>query len=452
MILTLGTSAVAIATIAAPPLTDAPPSSVGTVASSTSSTTASALERWTTGIKPETLPGLEMPYLLLRLPQYLVELAFVPLMPIATVFERYKLLDRFLDLVTNENGTAALLPLVDPFNNSGLGAGAVFLYNEPFGSQDRFIALGQIYPNRDRIFSVSFARRFPTLSGRRVSLSASYEVDHDARYFGLGADRPVSALRLLRTDAVNAEFGITLINPDQLPEYFIEVAAAYRRRKFGTGDGSRGPGLVPQENLPLPAGFRQALDYPEITLSTEYDSRDSFGVTSKGIFSRLRLTATRDLNGARTSALRADGVFAAFVPVLPKFRTLFIKVGASAAVPLPVSSRDEVPLHMMANLGGSSDLRGYVNDRFVDRLGWWASVEYRYRFFDYADEGLGMSAALFGDVGRVGPSVEDLFKSPLPWSAGIGLRLEQNLILAGRIQVAYSPEGIEFSVGFGEVL
>ena len=120
--------------------------------SAASSTTASALERWTTGIRPETPPGLEMPYLLLRLPQYLVELAFVPLMPVATVFERYKLFERFLDLVTNENGTAALLPVVDPFNNAGLGAGAVFLYNEPFGSQDRFIALGQIYPNRDRIF------------------------------------------------------------------------------------------------------------------------------------------------------------------------------------------------------------------------------------------------------------------------------------------------------------
>ena len=107
---------------------------------------------------------------------------------------------------------------------------------------------------------------------------------------------------------------------------------------------------------------------------------------------------------------------------------------------------------MMANIGGSTDLRGYVSDRFVDRLGWWATVEYRYRFFDYADQGMGMSAALFGDVGRVGPSVGDLFKSPLPWSVGLGLRLEQNLILAGRIQIAYSPEGIAFSVGFGEVL
>ncbi len=423
---------------------DVPPTS--------SSTQASALDRWTTDVRSETDPGLELSYLALRLPQYLLELAFVPLMPVATVFERYKLLDRFLDLVTNEEGTAALLPLIDPFNNSGLGAGAVFLYNEPFGSQDRFIALGQIYPNRDRVFSVSFARRFPTLSGRRVSLSASYEVDHDARYFGLGGDRSVSALQELRTDAVNAEFGITLINPNRLPEYFIEIAAAYRRRKLGTGDGSRGPGLTPQSGLPLPAGFRDALDYPELTLSTEYDSRDSFGVTSKGIFARLRLTASRDLNGAHTSGFRTEGVFAAFIPVLPRFRTLFIKIGASGTVPLPIASDEQVPLHLMANLGGSTNLRGYVNDRFVDRLGWWGTIEYRYRFFEYADEGIGMSAALFGDIGRVGRRLDDLIKSPLPWSVGIGLRLEQNFILAGRIQVAYSPEGIEFSVGFGEVL
>ncbi|MEM7677247.1 MAG: BamA/TamA family outer membrane protein, partial [Myxococcota bacterium] len=387
-------------------------------------------------------------------PQYLVELAFVPLMPVATLFERYDLLSRFLDLVMNEEGTAALLPLIDPFNNSGLGAGAVFLYNEPFGSQDRFIALGQIYENRDRIFSVSFARRFPTLSGRRVSLAASYNVDHDARFFGFGADRPNTALRSMRTDAVDAQFGITLINPTRLPEYFVEVAVAYRRRKLGTGNSTsnRGPGLTPQSGLPLPAGFREALDYPELTLSTEYDSRDSFGVTSKGLFTRLRVTSTGDVNGARTSGIRADGVLAAFIPLLPRFRTLFVKVGASATAPLPLGDGHQVPLHMMANLGGSTNLRGYVNDRFVDRLGWWATLEYRYRFFDYADQGMGMSAALFADVGRVGPTVSDLIKSPMPWSVGLGLRLEQNLILAGRLQFAYSPEGFQFSVGFGEVL
>ncbi|MEO1338677.1 MAG: BamA/TamA family outer membrane protein, partial [Myxococcota bacterium] len=388
---------------------------------------------------------IDLPYLALRLPQYLVEVAFVPLMPIVTLFERYSLFDRFLDLVTNEEGTAALLPLVDPFNNAGLGAGAVFLYNEPFGSQDRFISLGQIYPNRDRIFSVSFTRRFPTLSGRRVSLSASYNVDHDTRFFGFGADRPETSQQLLRTDAVDAAFGITLINPTRLPEYFVEVAVAYRRRKLGTGNGNLGPGLTPQSGLPLPAGFRQALDYPELTLSTEYDSRDSFGVTSKGLFARLRVTGTRDVNSAQTSAIRADGVFAAFVPLLPRFRTLFVKVGASATAPLPIGDGEMVPMHMMANLGGSTDLRGYVSDRFIDRLGWWATVEYRYRFFDYADQGMGISSALFADVGRVGPTVSDLIKSPMPWSVGLGLRLEQNLILAGRIQFAYSPEGFRFS-------
>ena len=423
---------------------------VAIVDHTTSST--SAIDRWTALVRAETAPGLELPYLALRLPQYLIELAFVPLMPIVTLFERYRLLDRFLDLVTNDKGTAAVLPLVDPFNNAGLGAGAVVLYNEPFGSQDRFIALGQIYPNRDRIFSVSFARRFPTFSGRRVSLSASYNVDHDTRYFGLGADRSNAMLRLLRTDAVNAEFGITLINPTRLPEYFVEIAVAYRRRKLGTGNGTRGPGLTPEGDLPVPAGFRRALDYPEITLSTEYDSRDSFGVTSKGLFARLRLTATRDLNGAATSGIRAEGVFAAFIPVLPRFRTLFIKVGASGTAPLPITGDEQVPLHTMVNLGGSTNLRGYVNDRFIDRMGWFATVEYRYRFFDYADKGMGISGALFGDVGRVGPTLSDLIRSPMPWSVGIGLRLEQNLVLAGRIQFAYSPEGFQFSVGFGEIL
>ncbi len=43
-------------------------------------------------------------------------------------------------------------------------------------------------------------------------------------------------------------------------------------------------------------------------------------------------------------------------------------------------------------------------------------------------------------------------KGPLPWSLGINLRAEQNLVLLGRVQFAVSPDGFRFSIGFGELL
>ncbi len=413
-------------------------------------TSTATLDRWTSAVREETDPGLELHRLALRLPQHLIELAFVPLMPVVTVIERYNLLGRFLDLVTNERRTAAFLPVIVPASSSGAGVGGAIVYNEPFTSQDRFIALGLVFANRDRLFLVSFARRFPNFSGRRASLSARYEVDQDTRFFGFGSDRPASALRIMRTEAVDAEFGVTIVNPTRWPEYFLELGTAYRRRKLGVGLDRRGPPIDPDGDLPLPAGFRQALDYPELTLRSEFDSRNSFGVTTRGIYARLDLMATRDLNGGGTSAAKAEGVFATFIPVLPGGRTLFLKVGASGAVPLV--DGDKVPFHMMANLGGSTNLRGYVGDRFVDRVAWWASAEYRYRFFEYGDEDVGLSGALFWDVGRVGPDVSRLFKSPMPWSVGLGLRLAHEVILGGRLQFAYSPDGFQVSVGFGENL
>lgn len=410
--------------------------------------TATVPAGWVSPTRAPQAPGLELPWLLLRIPQHLLELSFVPLMPVATVFERYHLIPRTLDLLTNEEKTVGVFPVIDPFNASGVGVGASLIYNDPLGSADRLVLFGLLRENRDRQVSLSFGRRIPELSGRVLSLSAGYQADHDTRFFGVGGRQAREDQRLLRRDHVDASLGFTLLGAEVLPEYQVELRAAYRRRRLASGSGDRAPSLVPGDILALPPGFDQTLDYPELTLRFSYDSRDSLGRTSRGLMGDLETVATHDINGGGTGGLTFTSRFAAFIPVLPLHRVLFLSAGLSAALPFA----EELPLHQLVRLGGSRTLRGYVSDRFLDRLGWWATAEYRYEFFQYADSGIGLSAALFADAGKVGRNPENLVDGPIPWSVGLGLRLEQTLILIGRAQVAYSPEGFRFSVGFGELL
>jgi len=397
--------------------------------------------------QPAELEGLD---LALELPAHLIELVFVPLIPVAIAIERYRLLSRFIDLITNDAKTLAVVPVIDPFNSSGLGFGGTVIYNEPLGSADRLVLFGMIRTNRDRNLSISFSRRIPSLSGRTLSLGASYGADHDTRYYGIGNDRTRSDERIMRTDSVNARIGATLLNPARLPEYDASVEIAYRRRRLGVGSGDLAPILVENDDIPLPPGFGRVLDYPELRLEGVYDSRDSLGRTTRGSVARLQLVATRDTNNGKTSAIRTTAAFATFIPVLPLFRTILLTAAVEASIPMLPG--DRVPLHQLVNLGGTNRLRGYVSNRFLDRIGWWATAEYRFRFYEYAASSMQMSAALFVDAGKVGKEPIDLVKGPLPWSVGINLRAEQNLVLLGRVQFAVSPDGFRFSIGFGELL
>jgi outer membrane protein assembly factor BamA len=160
-----------------------------------------------------------------------------------------------------------------------------------------------------------------------------------------------------------------------------------------------------------------------------------------------RLTA--DVEGADTSVFRGIAHVALFTPVLPLHRVLYLSLGASAAVPL---GSDAVPLHELVHLGGASSLRGYDGDRFTGAVGWWGTAEYRYKVFQEADTGHGISSVLFFDVGATARNVEQMLLAPLRWSAGFALRVETNLFLLGRLQLGFSPEGVQVTAAIGELL
>ncbi|MEL6189715.1 MAG: hypothetical protein AAFU79_34260, partial [Myxococcota bacterium] len=225
----------ALTVAAAPPTTD----------------TSSASDSLFRVVRPPTPVGPEPERLLLSIPGAFVELAFAPLIPVLDLFERYHVVERIVDLITNDELTFAAAPLIEPFNTSGLGFGAAALWNDPLGSPDRVIFLGLIRLNGDRQLSLTVGRRLPPLSGRVIDFSARYNVDRDIGWFGLGSNQDASAQRLLRRDEFQIAAGLSELFPSVI-NVDGGFSVGYRRRGLFSGTGSQAPPLVPGEGVSLP--------------------------------------------------------------------------------------------------------------------------------------------------------------------------------------------------------
>ena len=395
-------------------------------------------------------PGFEIERLLLSLPGSVVELAFVPISLALATLERYAILERAFDLFTNDELTFAALPIVEPFSASGLGLGLVVAWNDPLGSPDRviFVLLSRL--NGDRQVSLSIGRRVPPLSGRALEFSTEYSSDRDIGWFGLGSDQTVSAQRLLRIDQAAGFVGLSELFPQVIN---LDGSARLGFRSVGIfeGTGSRAPTFVPGGSIAAPPGFDETINYVEAQLQFRYDTRDGIARTTRGIVWSLDGQVSTEVLGDNTNpsgGLRGTTQFAWFLPVLPRNRVLVLNAGLSAAT--PIIDDGEVALHQLVRLGGANTLRGYQPDRFIDSLGWWASAEYRFLLSDYGGSILGFSGSIFADIGRADDRISDLFRGPIPWSVGLGLRAETDFLLLGRVQVGFSPDGVQFTVGFGE--
>ncbi|MBD3403313.1 BamA/TamA family outer membrane protein [candidate division GN15 bacterium] len=103
------------------------------------------------------------------------------------------------------------------------------------------------------------------------------------------------------------------------------------------------------------------------------------------------------------------------------------------------------PFYLQSSLGGPETLRGYDNNRFVDRDMALVTLEYRYPIWDVID------AFIFLDEGRVFNSLSDDFTfRDWHYSAGFGLRVWNPDEVIVSAQLANSAEGWRFLFRAGQ--
>ncbi len=396
-------------------------------------------------------PGFTLHWDLLRLPELATRLVLTPLFPLLVVAEKTRVDRRIEDLVTNADHSRVLLPVFVALTRDGIGGGILYNHANLFGSGEELKLFGLIKTNADLSLSGGYSEKVPALDGRRLGLALHYDVDHNERYYGIGPDTVEEDQRALEAQTTGARLELDVGGPNT---YFTtgfgsEAHLGYTRERLEAGSqpGVRALG-APDDSVVPPPGFDDTVDYALAGFRFSYDQRDLTGRTHRGFLVEFALDARTDLNDRHLNGAKSGMSFAYFLPVAPRYRVLVASAGMATTTPLGQDA--EVPFGSLVRLGRSSGLRGYTDRRFIDRSGWWSSLEYRYPIFDFDDTGAGLSAALFIDAGGVARSPEDFFEESVRYAPGVGLRAEVPGVFVLTAHIARSPDGFEASLGVNE--
>jgi hemolysin activation/secretion protein len=127
--------------------------------------------------------------------------------------------------------------------------------------------------------------------------------------------------------------------------------------------------------------------------------------------------------------------------------TSFLQLGARVYWRQLIGGND-IPFYDQASLGGELLLRGFPEDRFIDKGAWEAEVEQRLRMLE---------THIFGVIAdwRIDPffAVGQVYGtspfSRVRYSGGIGLRMWIKPDILGRVDLAYGGEGVRAYVVLG---
>jgi len=167
-----------------------------------------------------------------------------------------------------------------------------------------------------------------------------------------------------------------------------------------------------------------------------WDTRDNLYYPTTGTYLELILTG-------HSAAFGSDFTYGRMDLDVRAYRALGF--GVLAGQVLTESVVGTAPFQTLSQLGGSNEMRGYQGGRFRDNVLWTTQVEYRVPLF------WRFKATAFASVGEVGPRIGRELVDEVERAVGVGgrLRLTDDGV-HGRVDLAYSPTGIELYLSLGE--
>jgi hypothetical protein len=215
----------------------------------------------------------------------------------------------------------------------------------------------------------------------------------------------------------------------------------------GRADGTRREGVP---GLPLAQdryGDTVSFDSAFVAaqgLSLSYDSRPHLDYSTAGVASELTATINEGSGG---------GGAGPFARLLWQSRGLWSQTGwllGAARLYFERVLGPAVPFYYQPALGGELYLRGFTENRFIDRGAWSMDFEERIRLFQTHIFGVVADWRVdpFVTVGQVFDQPEDAFRR-VQAAVGLGFRAWVHPNILGRVDAAYGGEGLKFYVVLG---
>lgn len=383
---------------------------------------------------------------LLMLPERVVSLVFLPIELLAGAFEDYRLDRRIHDLLTFRDARITLAPRFKFSFGDGLGAGLWVKRSELAGRNAEVRVGGLIRLNVDWQLETEYEHRLLLPGGRGLRTRAYLENDQNQRFYGIGGQTLESDRRVIASFDQGALVEIDLQGVDRYT-YSGIAQLGFRRQTLSPGVDVGQTPIVAGDTVVPPPGFDDTAKFIDVLVAGRYDTRDTAGRPTRGVFLEAKALARKELTGKPLSALTLNGTARLHLPVLPDDRVLVLSLWGAAAKAL---AGDEIPLDSLSVIG-RSNVRGYDRERFRDRYAMVASAEYRFPIYEYLSSGVGLDAFAFFDAGSVwGQTAFSL--DPLRYSVGGGLRGAHETKLLFEATIGWSPEGLQLNLGVEKAL
>lgn len=382
-------------------------------------------------------PGIEqadvllfLPRAILFVPKIALRLLYFPFEGALWLINEYSLDERLIDLLYNDERTAAVLPLFLYIPGQGPRAGLTLFHKDLFGNDEEGRIAAKFGGVDGQSYDVSFQADRLRDTHLWLEAQARYEVEGRRPFVGIGTlDSNAVETRFKETRFLGrVRAGTTYGAPDE--RFKLGASLIYNRRRFGEGTHLRAGerSIESAYDVNELVGFNDGVDLFEVTGDLILDFRDRQGFTSNGIYLEAFGGGAPEQKGYRFVHYGAEA--SVFIDLYKRTRVLAVR----AAIEGVEGDNGRIPFSELPRLGGADRLRGYKEDTYRDEKMLLGSIEYHYPIHH------NLAGQIFFDIGTVAKNYPELFKGGTrDWKIGYGagLLLGSEDSLSFRLDVSY---------------
>ena len=346
------------------------------------------------------------------------------------------------NLLTSDDGLVALSPTVSFGGRAGL-MGELTYSNKRFLKRGNRLRLHTSYSLESHQNHYLRYQAYDLIGPLYLDIQGRYNVNTNEDFFGIGPDLDNIKGDGDLEDETNFRHeqlgGDLTIGAKWSKFLHTELLVDFTDHTIEEGEGTSPSTLENSDPQDIPG--LEGAGLIGVGGRIAFDTRDNDFYPSKGLLAAVSATVFSQTDDSEFNSYG----FTRYNLELAHYLTLFRK-GRIFAVRLlgeinTRTSDNETPFFERANLGGTTDLRGYNTGRFRDKDLILLNLEYRYPIWDAAvDKRGGVDAVLFADIGRVFDDLTEDTLKDYQISYGGGLRARSTTGFLFRAEFAHSDE------------
>lgn len=338
------------------------------------------------------------------------------------------------------------MPIIMYDGDIGVGYGGKIKFVDFLGKKESFDLILFNSSKGERWYVFTFS--LPDLEirqGRTYPISVDVKAEYDKflkyTYYGVGPDASkddrTTFTHTTKTLQLTLGHGFT-------PQFAVEVSYSLRGLTYETA--SEGP--LGADLQPFVDAGNQFVPFASAIL--RFDTSDSQIHPTRGFRTLLQMDLSKKFLGS------SDSNFSRFSLDFRKYMTVFGEADVFAFRTLvQYVSGDRIPIFDLSILGGGgimNAMRGFSQNRFLDKGKFLANIEYRFPLLwnTRLPMGAKLGMNVFADIGTVWPSLSEIDFGKIAADVGAGLRIYLPDFVV-RVDVGFSKEGMGLYFNFGHI-